>query len=221
MGDISIAGMLTCALSGAVPEVPVVSKHGHLFEKALIEKHLDTEQTCPVTKEPLTKDDLIELEVSKGGKVRPTTASSVPGLLALFQNEWDALMLETFTLKQHLETVRQELSHALYQHDAASRVIARLVKERDQARSQLASLGKKYDMKESDSMDVDSSLPSQLSTETVKEMTGMATKLSKGRKELCKRRLNSPALASADAVSSYKVSSSHNIHKSRPAPGIN
>lgn len=212
---------LVCALSGAIPDEPVVSKHGQLFEKSLIEKHLDTEQTCPVTKEPLTKDDLIALEVSKVVKVRPTTASSVPGLLALFQNEWDALMLETFTLKQHLETVRQELSHALYQHDAASRVIARLVKERDQARSQLASLGKKYDMKESDSMDVDSALPSTLPTDTVKEMTGMATKLSKGRKELCKRRLNAPALASNDTVSSYKATSSHNVHKSRPAPGIN
>jgi pre-mRNA-processing factor 19 len=59
-------------------------------------------------------------------------------MMTLFQSEWDALMLETYNIKQQLEQVRQELGHALYQHDAACRVIARLVKERDDARSALA-----------------------------------------------------------------------------------
>lgn len=61
-------------------------------------------------------------------------------MLSMFQNEWDEHVLEMFTLKQHLETTRQELSQALYQHDAACRVIAKLVRERDEARAMLTSI---------------------------------------------------------------------------------
>ena len=50
------------------------------------------------------------------------------------QNEWDALVLETYTLRQQYNSTRQELSYALYAQDAANRVVARLIKERDAAR---------------------------------------------------------------------------------------
>ena len=132
------AAAMFCAISGNTPEHPVVSKTGHLFEQSVIEKYIESTGKCPVTGEVLSADDLLPLKVSSTVKPRPVAASSIPGMLTLFQNEWDALMLETFTLKQQLETARQELGQALYQHDAACRVIARLIKERDDARQALA-----------------------------------------------------------------------------------
>lgn len=66
--------------------------------------------------------------------------TSIPSLLATFQNEWDALALETYKLKQQLAQTRQELSTALYQQDAAVRVIARLSREKEEARNTLSSI---------------------------------------------------------------------------------
>merc|ERR1719329_42813 len=85
----------------------------------------------------MTLDDLLPVHVSSGTAARPrlplSECSSIPGLLSTLQNEWDELMLETFTLKQHLDATRKELSHSLFQHEAACRVIARLTRERDEA----------------------------------------------------------------------------------------
>jgi pre-mRNA-processing factor 19 len=76
-------------------ETPVISKvSGHIFEKRLIEKHIESTGTCPITGRPLNFDDLIEVKVSRVQKPRPVTATSIPSLLSLLQNEWDALLLE-------------------------------------------------------------------------------------------------------------------------------
>lgn len=88
--------------------------------------------------EELSTDDLIEVKSQRVVRPRPPTLTSIPSLLSVFQEEWDALALETYTLRQTLVQTRQELSSALYQHDAAVRVIARLTKERDEARDALS-----------------------------------------------------------------------------------
>lgn len=52
-----------CSLTQQPATSPVVStKSGHIFEKSAIEQHLETESKCPVTNEPLTKDDLVPLK---------------------------------------------------------------------------------------------------------------------------------------------------------------
>lgn len=91
-----------------------------------------------MTGEELTADDLVDLKQARVVRPRPPTLTSIPALLSTFQNEWDALVLETYQLKQQLAETRQELSAALYYNDAAEKVIARLSRERDDARDALA-----------------------------------------------------------------------------------
>ncbi|UKK01425.2 RING-type E3 ubiquitin transferase [Theileria orientalis] len=129
-----------CSISGVPPEEPCLSKTGYVFERRLIEKHLEESQVCPATGEPLTLQDLIPIKDSSIVKPRHNTANSIPGLLSLLQSEWDALALETHGLRAHVDEVRKQLSFSLYQHDAATRVIARLIKQRDRALSEVESL---------------------------------------------------------------------------------
>ena len=113
---------------------------GNVFERRLIEQYIKENGTDPVNGEELTVDDLLDLQQPRVVRPRPPTQTSIPALLATFQNEWDALVLETYQLKQQLSEARQELSTALYYNDAAEKVIARLQKERDAARNALSNV---------------------------------------------------------------------------------
>jgi hypothetical protein len=52
-----------CAMSGEPPVEPVVSrKTGHMFEKRTILTYILESGTCPITGQPLSSDDLLELK---------------------------------------------------------------------------------------------------------------------------------------------------------------
>ncbi|TRM65671.1 WD40-repeat-containing domain protein [Schizophyllum amplum] len=131
--------MFFCAISGEPPQEPVVSaKSGKVYERRLIVKYITENGTDPVTGDKLEESDLIAIKASPDtAPPRPPTHTSIPALLHSLQNEWDALVLETYTLRQQYNSTRQELSYALYAQDAANRVVARLIKERDAAREAL------------------------------------------------------------------------------------
>lgn len=88
---------------------------------------------------------------------RPPTATSIPSLLSSLQTEWDAIALETFSLRKQLIETKRELSTALYQNDAAVRVVARLTKERDEAREALSKLTASLGGSSGETMQVDAS----------------------------------------------------------------
>lgn len=128
-----------CAISQLPPEEPVVSPlSGCVFEKRLIKKYISEYGKDPVTNEPLEEEQLIDIkQFSKVVRPKLPGATSIPSILSQLRDEWDASMLDSFELKQHLMTTRQELSHALYQLDASYRVIARLKGQNDELQLRL------------------------------------------------------------------------------------
>lgn len=217
-----------CAISGTVPEEPVVSKtSGHLFEKRLIEKHIKDTGKDPVTGAETTVDELLVVKNNTNLKPRPSPATSIPGLLGLLQNEWDAVMLEQHSLRQHLQNTRQELSHALYQHDGAVRVIARLKKERDEARRALESAVRAPPAPVPEPVEAPPDMANGkraaedgtegggkrakagITDDIIEVLTTTSAELSKGRR----KRPMPAGLASAGTIEQYGLLSSHPLHK--------
>lgn len=96
----------------------------------------------------MTKDALIVIaqtpqQYALANAVNSATLNanySIPNLLSTLQNEWDAVMLETFELRSQLDMCKKELSSALYKCDAAIRVAARAKQESDELRHTLTEL---------------------------------------------------------------------------------
>jgi pre-mRNA-processing factor 19 len=127
-----------CAISGQPLLEPVVSiKTGHVFERGVVVKFIQSTGRCPITGVDLKLEDLITVQSQGSAKPRPLSHTSVPALIEAFQQEWDASVLETQSLQQHLAGLRKELAHSLYQYDAACRVIARLLQENAALQDQL------------------------------------------------------------------------------------
>ena len=180
--------------------MPVVSrKSGNVYEKRLIEAYISENGTEPTTGAALTTEDLLDIQGSHTVRPRPPELTSIPALLGAFQQEWDALALEVFTLQQNLVQTRQELSTALYQNDAAVRVIARLTQERDAAREALKNIdvGAPAPGTNGDAMHVDSApLPAAITEKIDSTQAGLMK---------TRRKRPVPAeWATADTISLFK-----------------
>lgn len=135
---------LTCELSGeplaTSKETIVATPSGHIcIKRLLLQKLTENGGMDPfetIRERPLSEDQLVELRTKLEPPPRPQ-ATSLPNLLQMVQTEYDALVLELFDTRRALEETRRELSQALYQNDAAVRVVARLSMERDAAREEL------------------------------------------------------------------------------------
>lgn len=134
--------------------------------------------------------------------------------------EWDATVLELHEFRTALHKTRQELSHALYQHDAATRVIARLLQERDSYRAAAEAgaavqNGKREIEPTADKEDEEEAAAKRprggISGEVVEALTSASAALSKARK----KRVVRDTVASPEEVRSLHSNASFPIHKTR------
>ncbi|PWN48956.1 WD40 repeat-like protein [Violaceomyces palustris] len=234
-----------CAISGEPPKNPVVSKlSGLVYEQRLIQKYIEQNSKDPVTGDELSLEDLVEIKSSpKAAAPRPPSHSSIPSLLTSLQNEYDAIILEAYTLKKQYDNLRQELAHALYANDASARVVARLIVERDQAREALANIQSTLGASSSTSSgaptttttnqqeDVEMTKESEAQDETTTTTTtttlpaailssidSTAQRLTAGRKAKSKRKAPQGYSTPSDVTSSYsQLESLPSMHSTKPA----
>ncbi|XP_017836758.2 pre-mRNA-processing factor 19 [Drosophila busckii] len=219
---------LVCALTNEVPEAPVISpSSGAVFEKRVIEKYIMENGCDPISGKDLKEEELIEIKTPAVVKPKPPSATSIPATLKTMQDEWDALMIHSFTQRQQLQTTRQELSHALYQHDAACRVIARLKKELTAAREALATLKPQSGI--APILKVEPAIASEaggapqmeqagMNPEVIQKLQDKATVLTQERKK--RGRTVPEELVTLEQVKSFLTVASHPGLHSASVPGI-
>ena len=116
-----------CALTGQSPLTdPVVTPSGYICSRKLLLTKLAEnggvdpfDNTSGVRR--LDEGSLVELNTSSSSSAsgnaappRPPKATSLPSLLGMLQNEFDAVLLELYDTRKVLEETRRELSSALY-----------------------------------------------------------------------------------------------------------
>jgi len=136
--------MLICGISGEEPVKACVTPSGAVYEKSLLMKYVQEHQKDPVTNRPLSIEDVVEIKNLNERRIKigpkATSRASIPGVLEQLHDEWDAQMTEMYEVRTALDQAQRELASAMYQMDAANRVIARLTVERDEARERLSTM---------------------------------------------------------------------------------
>ncbi|CAD7943284.1 unnamed protein product [Amoebophrya sp. A120] len=136
-----VAPSIVCNLLGIVPQEPVLSPHGYIFEKRAIETYLEsTGKFCPVTREALKKEDLVAIKSERAQVPEAPHPHSIPNLVQLLRNDLDSILLENFCIRKENKSLKQELSTTLYTEDAAIRLMVNQQREIDELKQRNQSL---------------------------------------------------------------------------------
>ncbi|GME71355.1 unnamed protein product [Ambrosiozyma monospora] len=157
--------MFICSISGQETQSPVLSPSSHrIYDKQQLIKYIQLNNSDPITNQPLSESDLIEIQptpIPSSTQSTTSTAStsttiipkepkttSIPSLLTQFQNEWDSTALELFQLRKQVGTLKQDLSLSLYKQDAAVKVAIGAMEESKNWKNQVEQLTTKVGMGE-------------------------------------------------------------------------
>lgn len=120
--------MLRCALSGQVPKTAVATPQGIIYDKDTIESYIRQNPVCPVTGRPLALADLILIQTNIPETHAQTNRSlSFTDYLFSIQNQWNSMQTELYEMRRKLRACEREKALALYETEAAKRVIARIL----------------------------------------------------------------------------------------------
>ncbi|SCU93424.1 LADA_0G03026g1_1 [Lachancea dasiensis] len=165
-----------CAISGRPLKAAVFSPNSKcVFEKSLIESYIQQHGVDPITKDPLEIGQLVEIghtpeQYAMSNAVNSSTLKSnysIPNLLSSLQDEWDAVMLENFQLRQQLEALKVELSTSMYQREAAMNVATRATLECESLKKELSVLTQNLAPAQPEKLDISDG---ELSDERISEI---------------------------------------------------
>jgi pre-mRNA-processing factor 19 len=140
--------------------------------------------------------------------------------LEILQREFDAVLLELYDTRKALEETRRELSTALYQNDAAVRVIARVCAERDEMRHRLGGMtsavgGEKRSREEDEVEEPSKKAKTEgIPSEDMDAMTASWSQLSAARRPIAKLKRSPEEIAEIEKTLASLNEKKVNVHKS-------
>ena len=118
-----------CTLSGSSTCDAVVNAvNGRVYDRQRITAHIAATASDPVDGTPLSVSQLVSLHVD-GANAHIAPTMPFANAMGALTSEFERLLLERTESARTASALRRELAVALYQLEAATRVIARLVKE--------------------------------------------------------------------------------------------
>ncbi|NGX31385.1 MAG: hypothetical protein K940chlam8_00753, partial [Chlamydiae bacterium] len=107
----------TCPITLEIFKDPVIDRHGHTFERSAIESHLKTRNVCPLSNEPITREELTPNRILRQ-KIETVKSQDPVPTFSLFREENPKLAgiairhAQTYTLEEEYQSALESYAKA-------------------------------------------------------------------------------------------------------------